>query len=147
MINDDRLLHYSRYGITSIYLKISVNKVTKWCNADLTSHVSDTAALTRRYLAPGSGHNTCTEGRAESLDQLEMVRVTELVDQSLASLCLLHDPLLVVLPQGTGQLVVVHGGTILTRIPLILFCTSLPVLSSLPFSSPRGWRPSRSQQS
>ena len=120
MINDDRLLHYSRYGITSIYLKISVNKVTKWCNADLTSHVSDTAALTRRYLAPGSGHNTCTEGRAESLDQLEMVRVTELVDQSLASLCLLHDPLLVVLPQGTGQLVVVHGGTILVRIQLVL---------------------------
>ena len=39
--------------------------------------------------------------------------MAELVDQSLAPLRLLHDSLLVVLPQGPRQLVVVHGGTVL----------------------------------
>ena len=41
--------------------------------------------------------------------------MAELVDQSLTPLRLLHDPLLVVLSQGPGQLVVVHGGTVLIR--------------------------------
>ena len=46
---------------------------------------------------------------------LEVVRMAELVDQSLAPLRLLHDSLLVVLSQGPGQLVVVHGRTVLIR--------------------------------
>jgi len=48
---------------------------------------------------------------------LEVVRMAELVDQSLAPLRLLHDSLLVVLSQGPGQLVVVHGRTVLSLSP------------------------------
>ena len=44
---------------------------------------------------------------------LEVVRMTELIDQSLTPLRLLHDSLLVVLSQGPGELVVVHGRTVL----------------------------------
>ena len=44
-----------------------------------------------------------------------MVRMAELVDQSLAPLRLLHDSLLVVLSQGPRQLVVVHGRTVLIK--------------------------------
>ena len=44
---------------------------------------------------------------------LKMVWVAELIYQSLASLGLLHDSLLVVLPQRTRQLVVVHRWPIL----------------------------------
>lgn len=43
--------------------------------------------------------------------------MAELVDQSLAPLRLLHDSLLVVLSQGAGQLVVVHGRTVLSLPP------------------------------
>lgn len=43
--------------------------------------------------------------------------MTELVHQSLGSLCLLHDALLVVLPNGPRQLVVVHRRTILPATP------------------------------
>ena len=39
--------------------------------------------------------------------------MAELVDQSLTPLRLLHDSLLVVLSQGPGELVVVHGRTVL----------------------------------
>ena len=43
--------------------------------------------------------------------------MAELVDQPLASLGLLHDTLLVVLPQRTRQLVVVHCRTVLPLTP------------------------------
>ena len=46
-----------------------------------------------------------------------MVRGAELVNQSLRSFGLLHDALLVVLPQGPGQLVVVHGRPVLALAP------------------------------
>jgi len=48
---------------------------------------------------------------------LEVVRMAELVDQSLTPLRLLHDSLLVVLSQGPGELVVVHGRTVLSLSP------------------------------
>ena len=44
---------------------------------------------------------------------LEMVGVAELIDQSLAPLCLLHDALLVILAQRPGELVIVHGRPVL----------------------------------
>lgn len=43
--------------------------------------------------------------------------MTELVHQSLAALRLLHDALLVVLPDTAAELVVVHGGPILPLAP------------------------------
>lgn len=43
--------------------------------------------------------------------------MAELVDQSLRSFRLLHDALLVVLPNGTRQLIVVHGRSILATSP------------------------------
>jgi len=46
-----------------------------------------------------------------------MVRVAELVNQSLTSLSLLHDPFLVVLPQRPRQLVVVHRRSVLSLSP------------------------------
>merc|ERR1719220_1758837 len=48
---------------------------------------------------------------------LEMVRVAELVDQPLTSLRLLHDPLLVVLSQRPGKLVIVHRWSVLSLSP------------------------------
>lgn len=48
---------------------------------------------------------------------LKVVGVAELVDKPLASLGLLHNPLLVVLAQGTGQLVIVHCGPVLPLAP------------------------------
>ena len=44
-----------------------------------------------------------------------MVWVAELINQPLTSLGLLHDPLLVVLPQRTRQLVVVHRWSVLRK--------------------------------
>ena len=46
-----------------------------------------------------------------------MIRVAELVDKSLCLLSLLHDALLVVLPQGSGQLIVVHGRPVFSLAP------------------------------
>lgn len=43
--------------------------------------------------------------------------MAELIDQPLAALRLLHDPLLVVLPDAAAQLVVVHGWPILSLAP------------------------------
>lgn len=43
--------------------------------------------------------------------------MAELIDQALRALRLLHDPLLVVLANGAAQLVVVHGGPVLTLAP------------------------------
>lgn len=43
--------------------------------------------------------------------------MAELIDQPLATLRLLHDPLLVVLSYATAQLVVVHGRPILSFTP------------------------------
>lgn len=48
---------------------------------------------------------------------LQAVRMTELVDQSLRSLRLLHDALLVILPNGPGQLVIVHCRPVLSATP------------------------------
>ena len=44
---------------------------------------------------------------------------TELVDQPLRPLSLLHDSLLVILPEGSGQLVEVHGWPILPLAPQV----------------------------
>lgn len=44
-----------------------------------------------------------------------MVRMTELIDQSLASLSLLHDALLVVLAERPRKLVIVHSWTVLNK--------------------------------
>ena len=44
-----------------------------------------------------------------------MVRVTELIDQPLASLSFLHDSLLVILPERPGQLVIVHSWSVLNE--------------------------------
>lgn len=46
-----------------------------------------------------------------------MVGVAELIDQSLAPLCLLHDALLVILAQRPGELVIVHGRPVLSLPP------------------------------
>lgn len=46
-----------------------------------------------------------------------MIGRAKLVDQSLSSLCLLHDALLVVLSQRPGQLVIVHGRSVLPLAP------------------------------
>lgn len=43
--------------------------------------------------------------------------MAELIDQPLATLRLLHDPFLVILPDATAQLVVVHGRPILSFAP------------------------------
>ena len=43
--------------------------------------------------------------------------MTELVHQTLRPLRLLHDALLVILPDGSGQLVVVHGRPVLATSP------------------------------
>ena len=43
--------------------------------------------------------------------------MAELVDEPLRALRLLHDALLVVLPQRAAQLVVVHGRAILLKTP------------------------------
>ena len=48
---------------------------------------------------------------------LEAVGVAELVDKALRSLGLLHDALLVVLADGSAQLVVVHRRTVLSLAP------------------------------
>lgn len=55
------------------------------------------------------------EERKES--SLQTVGMAELVHQSLAALRLLHDALLVVLPDAAAELVVIHGGTILSFAP------------------------------
>ena len=55
-------------------------------------------------------------GPGPTLTKLEVIGVAELVHQPLAPLRLLHDPLLVVLTQRAGQLVVVHGRTVLKYI-------------------------------
>ncbi len=47
----------------------------------------------------------------------ETVRMTELVDESLRPLRLPHDPLPVVLSDGPGELVIVHGRTVLPKAP------------------------------
>lgn len=52
-----------------------------------------------------SGHN------------LKTIWVTELVHEPLGALSLLHDALLVVLADGAGKLVVVHGGAVLAFTP------------------------------
>ena len=44
-----------------------------------------------------------------------MVRMTELIDQSLASLSLLHDALLVVLAERPRKLVIVHSWSVLSE--------------------------------
>ena len=44
-----------------------------------------------------------------------MVRMTELIDQSLASLSLLHDALLVVLAERPRKLVIVHSWSVLNE--------------------------------
>lgn len=54
--------------------------------------------------------------------------MTELVDQSLTPLRLLHDSLLVVLSQGPRQLVVVHGRTVLSLSPQ---CSDLDRVNNL----------------
>jgi len=56
-------------------------------------------------------------GPGPTLTKLEVIGVAELVHQPLAPLRLLHDPLLVVLTQRAGQLVVVHGRTVLSLAP------------------------------
>mgnify|MGYP007002759056 CR=1 FL=1 len=59
------------------------------------------------------GTTTTTDKR----EGLESIGRTELVDQSLAALRLLHDALLVVLADGPAQLVVVHRRPILPGAP------------------------------
>lgn len=59
----------------------------------------------RRACADASGHD------------LQAVGVAELVHEPLGPLSLLHDALLVVLSDGAGELVVVHGGTVLPLAP------------------------------
>lgn len=51
------------------------------------------------------------------LSFLKTVRMAELVDQPLRPLRLLHDALLVVLPDGPAELVVVHGRPVLPLAP------------------------------
>lgn len=58
-----------------------------------------------------------TARKREVGEGLEGVRVAELVDEPLGALCLLHDALLVVLTDGTGELVVVHGRAVLAHAP------------------------------
>lgn len=48
---------------------------------------------------------------------LKTIWMAELVDQPLRPLCLLHDALLVVLPDGPAQLVVIHGRPVLPLAP------------------------------
>lgn len=43
--------------------------------------------------------------------------MTELIDKPLAPLCLLHDTFLVVLPDTSGKLVIVHCGPVLSFSP------------------------------
>lgn len=43
--------------------------------------------------------------------------MAELIDEPLATLGLLHDPLLVVLPDAAAQLVVIHRGSVLSFTP------------------------------
>ena len=43
--------------------------------------------------------------------------MAELVDQPLRSLCLFHDPLAIILSDGSGQFVIVHGGSVLSQAP------------------------------
>lgn len=43
--------------------------------------------------------------------------MAELINEPLTSLCFLHDALLVVLPDTPRQLVVVHGGAVLSLAP------------------------------
>ena len=57
---------------------------------------------------------TCQD-RSEQV--LEVVGRTELVDEPLGSVRLLHDALPVVLPDGPGQLVEVHGWPVLALAP------------------------------
>lgn len=56
------------------------------------------------------------EGEMEGTP-LQTVRMAELVHQSLAALRLLHDALLVVLPDAAAELVVVHRGPVLPLAP------------------------------
>lgn len=51
------------------------------------------------------------------MEYLQAVRMAELIHEPLASLCLLHDPFLVVLPDASRQLVVVHSGPIFSLAP------------------------------
>jgi len=46
-----------------------------------------------------------------------MVRMTELIDQPLASLSFLHDSLLVILPERPRQLIIVHSWSVLSLAP------------------------------
>lgn len=49
------------------------------------------------------------------MKSLEVVWMAELVDQTLASLCFLHNSFLVVLAKRTRELVIVHGWSVLKR--------------------------------
>lgn len=51
------------------------------------------------------------------LTNLKVVRMTELIDQSLRSFGLFHNTLLVVLPYRSAELVVVHGRPVLPFAP------------------------------
>ena len=51
----------------------------------------------------------------EVWSSLQVVRMTELIDQSLASLSLLHDALLVILAERPWKLVIVHSWSVLNE--------------------------------
>lgn len=48
---------------------------------------------------------------------LQAIGMTELVDESLRSLRFLHDSLFVVLPDGSGEFVIVHSRAVLATSP------------------------------
>ena len=77
-----------------------------------------------------------------------MVRMTELIDKSLASLSLLHDALLVILAERPRKLVIVHSWSVLIQKEKICynsFNNTFKVYGSkanymyLPFSFPKVW--------
>ena len=48
---------------------------------------------------------------------LQAIRMTELVDESLRSLRFLHDSFFVILPDGSGEFVIVHSRAVLASSP------------------------------
>ena len=52
-----------------------------------------------------------------AISVLQVIRMAKLIYQSLRTFRLLHDSLLIVLTNGSGQFVIIHGWSILTSTP------------------------------
>lgn len=92
---------------------------TQWgIKARLEPHSSQSQFRRRDASVAG----LCTKGNLNLIKNffwkdLQAIRVTELIDESLRSFCFLHDSLFVILPDGSGEFVIVHSRAVLASSP------------------------------